>query len=107
MPGFLLVVVNIVVKGVFGHKKKPWKVLFHKALRCGGDGGIRTHGPGKGLARFRVEIVMTASIRLHQNSPENASYSWRANWRAKRECMIPGLLKRLGKSRVTGQEPSI
>ncbi len=33
-------------------------------INTGGDGGIRTHVPFR-TTRFRVELVMTASIRLH------------------------------------------
>ena len=36
-------------------------------MTYGGDGGIRTHVPVK-ATRFRVELVMTTSIRLHASS---------------------------------------
>ena len=46
-------------------KKKALKSRPNK--RYGGDGGIRTHVPVK-ATRFRVELVMTTSIRLHMFS---------------------------------------
>ena len=38
-------------------------LLKQKPLKCGGEGGIRTHVPVKANA-FRVRPVMTASILL-------------------------------------------
>ena len=45
-------------------KEKSEQALY-RLLRCGGSGGIRTHGPFYRITRFRVEAVMTTSIRLH------------------------------------------
>lgn len=38
--------------------------VVQQRISDGGDGGIRTHEPLR-TTRFRVELVMTASIRLH------------------------------------------
>ena len=46
-------------------KEKSEQALY-RLLRCGGSGGIRTHGPFYRITRFRVEAVMTTSIRFHQ-----------------------------------------
>ena len=46
-----------------GTDKKMRFLLKQKPLKCGGEGGIRTHVPVKANA-FRVRPVMTASILL-------------------------------------------
>lgn len=50
---------------VFAKKNKVF--ARNKNLVIGGDGGIRTHVPFR-ATRFRVELVMTASIRLRISS---------------------------------------
>ena len=46
-----------------GTNKKMRFLPEQKPLKCGGEGGIRTHVPVKANA-FRVRPVMTASILL-------------------------------------------
>ena len=53
--------------GSIGGEILPSKTLFAekaKSVSFGGAGGIRTHGPRKANG-FRVRLVMTTSILLH------------------------------------------
>ena len=56
-----------------GTNKKMRFLPEQKPLKCGGEGGIRTHVPVKANA-FRVRPVMSTSIRLRIYKTQNSLF---------------------------------